>query len=233
MTSQPATDMLIEIVADLVCPWCYIGQRRLERALAHEGAPTPRLLWRAFQLNPDMPPDGVPRQAYLAAKYGGIFHAGRIHEAIGEAGAAEGIRFDFDRIERTPNSLDAHRLKRLARRHGIEPAVTERLYRAYFEEGRDIGAPGVLADIAVEVGLERPLAVRYLASDTDRAAVLAEDVGARRLGISGVPCVVIDGKYALSGAQEPEFFLPLFDLAREDRAAPKRQQVPVMAGSLP
>ena len=213
-----ATGMLIEIVSDLVCPWCYIGQRRLERALRHDGAPAPRLLWRAFQLNPDMPPDGVPRQAYLAAKFGGTFHAGRIYEAIGEAGAAEGIRFEFDRIERTPNSLNAHRLKRHARRHRVEPDVTERLYRAYFEQARDIGAPGVLADIAAEAGLDRAEAVRYLASDEDRAAVLGEDIGARRQGINGVPCVIIDGKYALSGAQEPEFFLPLFDLARQDNA---------------
>jgi predicted DsbA family dithiol-disulfide isomerase len=210
--------MLIEIVSDLVCPWCFIGQRRLERALRHDGAPAPRLLWRAFQLNPDMPPDGVPRQAYLAAKFGGTFHAARIYEAIGEAGAAEGIRFAFDRIERTPNSLNAHRLKRHARRHRVEPDVTERLYRAYFEQARDIGLAGVLADIAAEAGLDRAEAVHYLASDQDRTAVLAEDAGARRRGINGVPCVVIDGKYALSGAQEPEFFLPLFDLARQEGA---------------
>jgi predicted DsbA family dithiol-disulfide isomerase len=212
--------MIIEIVSDLVCPWCYIGQRRLERALQCYGGPPPQLTWRAFQLNPDMPADGVPRQAYLAAKFGGIFHAGRIHQAIGEAGAAEGIRFDFDRIARTPNSLNAHRLKRLARRAGVEPAMTERLYRAYFEEARDIGQTGVLADIASETGLERREAMRFLASDEERATVQAEDLGARRLGISGVPCVIIDGKYALSGAQEPEFFQPLFDLARQEAALP-------------
>ncbi|HLZ64905.1 MAG TPA: DsbA family oxidoreductase [Aliidongia sp.] len=219
MTAGTPTDMLIEIVADLVCPWCYIGQRRLERALKHASAPAPRLVWRAFQLNPDMPLDGVPRLAYLTAKFGGTFHAERIYEAIGEAGAAEGIRFEFARIARTPNSLNAHRLKRLARRHGIEPDVTTRLYRAYFEEARDIGVAGVLADIAAEAGLGRPEAARYLASDADRAAVLAEDIGARRLGINGVPCVIIGGKYALSGAQEPEFFLPLFDLARQEATA--------------
>jgi predicted DsbA family dithiol-disulfide isomerase len=212
--------MIIEIVSDLVCPWCYIGQRRLERALKSYGGPPPRLEWRAFQLNPDMPADGVPRQAYLAAKFGGIFHAGRIQQAIGEAGLTEGIRFAFDRIARTPNSLNAHRLKRLARRDGIEPAVTERLYRAYFEEARDIGQTGVLADVAAEAGLDRREAHRFLVSDEDRAAVLAEDIGARRLGINGVPCVVIDGKYALSGAQEPEFFQPLFDLARQEASLP-------------
>lgn len=215
--------MLLEIVSDLVCPWCYIGQRRLERALKqdarHNGAVAPDLLWRAFQLNPDMPPDGVPRQAYLVAKFGGAFHAARIYEAIDEAGTAEGIRFEFDRIERTPNSLNAHRLKRLARQHRIEGLVTERLYRAYFEEARDIGSIGVLGDIAAEAGLARGEAMRYLASEEDRLAVLAEDIGARRQGINGVPCVIIDGKYALSGAQEPEFFLPLFDLARQDGAA--------------
>ena len=167
-----------------------------------------------------MPPDGVPRQAYLAAKFGGTFHASRIYQAIGEAGEAEGIRFAFERIERTPNSLNAHRLKRFARRHGIEPDVTDRLFRAYFEEARDIGLAGVLADIAAEAGLDRGAAQQYLGSDEDRIAVLSEDIGARRQGINGVPCVVIDGKYALSGAQEPEFFLPLFDLAREDAARP-------------
>jgi len=212
--------MLIEIVSDIICPWCYIGQRRLERALTHERTPAPELVWRAFQLNPDMPPDGVPRQAYLAAKFGGTFHASRIYQAIGEAGEAEGIRFAFERIERTPNSLNAHRLKRFARRHGIEPDVTDRLFRAYFEEARDIGLAGVLADIAAEAGLDRGAAQQYLGSDEDRIAVLSEDIGARRQGINGVPCVVIDGKYALSGAQEPEFFLPLFDLAREDAARP-------------
>lgn len=212
--------MLIEIVSDIICPWCYIGQRRLERALKSDAIPVPRLLWRAFQLNPDMPPDGVPRQAYLAAKFGGVFHASRIYDAIGEAGAAEGIRFAFDRIERTPNSLNAHRLKRLARRHHVEPTLTERLYRAYFEEGRDIGIQDILADIAAESGLDRAEALGYLASDEDRTAVLAEDIGARRQGINGVPCVIIDGKYALSGAQEPEFFLPLFDLARQEVEPP-------------
>jgi predicted DsbA family dithiol-disulfide isomerase len=225
--------MLIEIVSDLVCPWCYIGQHRLERALKHDSAPAPRLLWRAFQLNPDMPPDGVPRQAYLAAKFGGTFHASRIYEAIGEAGAAEGIRFDFDRITRTPNSLNAHRLKRLARRHEIEPDVTDRLYRAYFEQARDIGSLGVLADIAAEAGLDRAEAVRFLTSEAERMAVLREDIGARRLGITGVPCVIIGGKYALSGAQEPEFFLPLFDLARQESAVAADPGSHAMVGSAP
>jgi len=221
--------MLLEIVSDLVCPWCYIGQRRLERALNRDGAPAPRLLWRAFQLNPDIPPDGVPRQAYLAAKFGGTLHADRIYEAIGAAGTAEGIRFQFDRILRTPNSLNAHRLKRHARRHDAEPDVTARLYRAYFEQARDIGLAGVLADIAAEAGLEHTETLRYLASDEDRLAVQAEDIGTRRQGITGVPCVVINGKYALSGAQEPEFFLPLFDLARQDRARPVARDAPALA----
>jgi predicted DsbA family dithiol-disulfide isomerase len=212
--------MIIEIVSDLICPWCYIGQRRLERALRIRGDLSWRLRWRAFQLNPDMPQDGVPRQAYLVAKFGGAFHATRIYDAIAEAGAAEGIRFDFDRIERTPNSLNAHRLTRLARRHGMEADMTKRLFRAYFEEARDIGATGQLIDIAAEAGLDRRETAAFLASDAERMAVLAEDESARRLGINGVPCFIIDGKYALSGAQEPEFFLPLFDLASQDRLMP-------------
>ena len=209
--------MLIEIISDVVCPWCHIGRRRLQRALAMRPDMTYRILWRVFQLNPEMPAQGIDRQAYLTAKFGGAMHAGRIYDAITKAGAAEGIEFRFDRIRRTPNSQNAHRLSRFAARFGAQDMMIDRLFKAYFEEGQDIGRVEVLADLAASIGLDRIAAADFLCSNAEREAVLAEDRSARRLGINGVPCFIIDGKYALSGAQEPEFFLPLFDLGRQDQ----------------
>jgi predicted DsbA family dithiol-disulfide isomerase len=208
--------MLIEIVSDLICPWCYIGRRRLQRALDLRPDLPHRILWRVFQLNPDMPVHGVDRQAYLVAKFGGTQHAGRIYDAITKAGEAEGIAFHFERIRRTPNSRNAHRLSRFAGRAGRQDQAIDAMFRAYFEEGADIGRIGVLSEIAASIGLDHGDALAFLESADECEAVLAEDRGARRLGINGVPCFVIDGKYALSGAQEPEFFLPLFDLAGQD-----------------
>ncbi|HVJ52455.1 MAG TPA: DsbA family oxidoreductase [Aliidongia sp.] len=212
--------MLIEIVSDLVCPWCYIGKRRLQRALAMRPDLPYRILWRVFQLNPEMPSQGIERHTYLMTKFGGPAQASRLYDAIAKTGRSEGIEFRFDRIERTPNSLQAHRLSRFAAGQGRQETMIEVLFRAYFEEGRDIGRIEVLADLAETAGLDRAAAEKFLRSDAEHAAVLAEDRMARRLGINGVPCFVIDGKYALSGAQEPEFFLPLFDLTRQDQPSP-------------
>lgn len=211
--------MLIEIVSDVVCPWCYIGRRRLQRALALRPDLSYRLLWRVFQLNPEMPSQGIDRQAYLAAKFGGVQHAGRVYDAIAKAGESEGIAFRFDRIRRTPNSLNAHRLSRFAARSGQQGAMIDALFQAYFEEGQDIGRVDVLGDIAASIGLDRRAATEFLIGSSEREAVLAEDRNARRLGINGVPCFIIDGKYALSGAQDPEFFLPLFDLGRQEQSS--------------
>jgi predicted DsbA family dithiol-disulfide isomerase len=212
--------MLIEIVSDVICPWCYIGKRRLERALAGRPELSYRILWRAFQLNPEMPARGIERHTYLTTKFGGEAQASRLYDMIAKTGRSEGIAFRFDRIERTPSSLSAHRLSRFAARTGRQDAVVDALFRGYFEEGRDIGRIEVLAEIARESGLDASAAHDFLGSEEERDAVLAEDRSARRLGINGVPCFIIDGKYALSGAQEPEFFLPLFDLTRQDQRDP-------------
>ncbi len=211
--------MLIEMVADIVCPWCYVGHRRLRRALAQRPDLTPHLVWRPFQLNPDMPADGMMRTLYLARKFGPGSPGMRLMDAVTAAGAAEGIRFRFDRIERMPNSLDAHRLIGFASRHGRVGEMVDLLFAAYFEEGRDMGSGRVLVEASREAGLDGRETARFLGSDDGIDAVLAEDRAARRLGINGVPCFVIDGRFALSGAQEPEFFLPLFDLARQDQHA--------------
>ena len=206
--------MHIDIVLDVICPWCFIGKRRLENALAQRPEVTPEISWRPFQLNPDMPPHGMTRQDYLAAKFGGGNHAGRIYQTVGEAGASVGISFAFDRIRRTPSTRDAHRLIRRAEQEGCADLLVESLFRTYFLEGGDTGDRSVLAGLAGEAGMGRAEARRFLDSDVGIAEMLAEDRSARRMGINAVPCFVLDGKYAISGAQEPEFFFPIFDLVR-------------------
>jgi len=206
--------MRIDIVADVICPWCFIGKRRLEAALAQRPAITPDITWRPFQLNPDMPAEGMPRDAYLSAKFGGQAHAKRINQAAIDAGATVGIPFAFEKIERTPNTLAAHRLVRFAQRASRANDLVDRLFAAYFIEGRDIGDRDTLAAVAGESGLGTSAAHEFLAGASERAEVTADDSGARRLGINAVPCFIFAGQYAISGAQEPPFFFPVFDLVQ-------------------
>jgi predicted DsbA family dithiol-disulfide isomerase len=213
--------MRIEIVCDVVCPWCFIGKRRLERALAMRRDVEVSLAWRPFQLNPDMPREGMPRELYLAAKFGGARNATRIYANVIAAGRSEGIEFAFDRIRRTPNTLDAHRLIRLADDFGRADRIVQALFEAYFLDGRDIGDLDTLSNIADAAGLERSETRHHLAGDLGAEEVRADDRRARHLGIHAVPCFIVDRSYAISGAQEPEMFLPLFDISTETaRCAP-------------
>lgn len=207
--------MQLDVFSDTICPWCYVGKRRFDRALAARPQPGLRIRWRAFQLNPTMPAEGMERQAYLAAKFGGSDRAQAIYDTVRAAGSAEGIGFCFERIVRTPNTIRSHRLVRYGARMGRQEAVVEALFRAYFIDGCDIGDRAALTAIGTETGLEAAATEAYLAGDDDQDAVLAEDALARRAGISGVPCFIFNGRFALSGAQEPEAFFNLFDLARE------------------
>jgi predicted DsbA family dithiol-disulfide isomerase len=204
--------MQIDIISDVICPWCFIGKRRLEKALALRPELGAEIIWRPFQLNPDMPAEGMERQAYLAAKFGGNVHADRIYANVSEAGATVDIPFAFDRIRRTPNTRDAHRLIRYAAGEAEADRTVEALFRAYFIDGRDIGDRAVLAEVAGEVGLDAQETAEWLASPAELEQVIADDRGARRLGINAVPCFIFERQYAVSGAQEPEFFLPVFDL---------------------
>lgn len=206
--------MRIDIVSDVICPWCFIGKRRLEWALALRPELPGEITWRPFQLNPDMPAEGVDRRAYLAAKFGGAAHADRIYASVTEAGATVDIPFAFERIRRTPNTRDAHRLIRYAAANGRADALVEALFQGYFITGRDIGDRATLAAIAGDVGLDAGEVGDWLASPAELEQVLAEDRGARRIGINAVPCFIFDQQYAVSGAQEPEFFLPVFDLVQ-------------------
>ncbi|MGH7123172.1 MAG: DsbA family oxidoreductase [Stellaceae bacterium] len=212
--------MRIDVVSDVICPWCYIGKRRLATALEQRAEVEAEILWHPFQLNPDMPPEGMVRERYIAAKFGGGQHAGRIYQNVTDVGATVGIPFHFERIQVTPNTRDAHRLIRRAGEAGDADAVVEALFNAYFIEGRNIGERETLAEIAQETGLDGEAAARFLESREGAEEVLAEDMSARRIGINAVPCFIFDRKYVVSGAQEPEFFFPLFDLLKTERVAP-------------
>src|SRR5215470_15629983 len=213
--------MQLDIFSDTICPWCYVGKRRLARALALRPQPKLVVRWRAFQLNPTMPPEGIQRERYIEAKFGGTERAKRIHEAVSAVGASEGINFRFERIRWTPNTLSSHRLLRKATQHGLQSELLEALFAAYFVAGRDIGDHEVLAEIATEVGI--PDAEIFLAQGGGIEEVKAEDALARRQGINGVPCFIFNGRFLLSGAQEPESFFQLFDLAREDETTALRE----------
>ncbi len=211
--APPKARLAVEIVHDLVCPWCYLGARRLFRTLARRPDLMVDVSWRPFLLNPDMPRAGMSRSDYVMRKFGGEERARRLYASITEIGRAEGVMFRFDRIRRTPSSVDAHRLVRWAASFGRGDEVVEALFAAHFSDGRDIGDAGVLAAIAASCGL-RPMAARgFLAGSADVDAVHADNLRAHRLGINGVPCFVVSGVHAIAGAQEPEVIERLLDVA--------------------
>ncbi len=205
--------MKIDIISDTICPWCYIGKRRLERALAQRDELEVEITWRPFQLNPDMPAGGLDREAYLNAKFGGAQRAEQIYAAIREAGDGEGIDFAFDKIARTPNTIDSHRLLHWAGAAGLQDAVVEVLFQRYFEEGADIGDREVLVAIAVQGGMDGDEVRARFERGDDLELVAAQDTNARQRGVAGVPYFIIAGKYAVSGAQDPSVFLQVLDLA--------------------
>lgn len=213
--------MRFDIYSDTICPWCYIGKRRLERALAERPDVEAQIRWRAFQLNPWMPVGGVPREEYLRAKFGSG-DVERIYANIREVGLTEGLEFRFDLMKRTPNTIPSHRLIAwAAEQEGADPqgALVEQLFQSYFLEGGDLCDTAILTAAAERAGLDPKAAETFLAGDELREAVVAEDASARRMGIQGVPCFIADGAYAISGAQEPEYFMPLFDLISTGQAA--------------
>jgi len=195
----------IEIVSDVICPWCYVGKRRLEKALALlEPAIEPRVTWLPFQLNPGMPREGMPRAEYRRAKFGSLDRARQLDAGVAAEGRKDGIEFAFDRMQRTPNTFAAHQMIDLAQEDGMGGAVVDALFRAYFEEARDTGDAAVLKDIAAACGLDAArLEARWAdESEARRVAELEEEM--KRLGISGVPTYIIDRKFAVSGAQPPQ-----------------------------
>ena len=209
----PRSRLQIEVVFDLVCPWCYLGTRRLRRALRARPDIVADLHWRPFLLNPDIPAGGLPRHEFLTRKFGGEERARRLHATIAELGLAEGVPFRFERIRRMPSSLDAHRLVRFAGRDGLAESMVDALFHAHFAEGADLGDDIMLVALAARVGLDPVLVRRFLDSGAEADAVHAENLRAHRLGINGVPCFVMGGRHAIAGAQEPEVLERLIDVA--------------------
>jgi predicted DsbA family dithiol-disulfide isomerase len=206
----------VDVVSDVVCPWCFIGKRRLETAMADIAVPL-EIRWRPFQLDPTIPPEGKDRRAYLAAKFGTTDRVRQMQDRLVEAGEEEGIPFAFERIKVSPNTLDAHRLIHWAGESGKQERIVDALFRAYFLEGRDIGDHAVLADTAAAVGMDRAEVAPRLASGEDRASVRAEIAAAQQMGVTGVPTFILLGRYALVGAQ------PAAELARAFETLAERQ----------
>jgi predicted DsbA family dithiol-disulfide isomerase len=211
--APPRARLHIEVVFDLVCPWCYLGTHRLRRTLRARPDLAADIVWRPFLLNPDIAPGGLARQDYMMRKFGGEDRARRLHNTIAELGRAEGIRFAFDRMRRIPPSLDAHRLVRMAERQGLADQAVQAVFEAYFSDGLDIGDQAVLAAIAGAIGMDQFATRRALAGVQDAEAVHADNLRAHRLGINGVPCFVVQGRNAIAGAQEPEVLERLLDVA--------------------
>jgi predicted DsbA family dithiol-disulfide isomerase len=194
--------MRIDIYSDTVCPWCFLGKRRFELALAERPQYEPRVVWRPYELNPDMPWEGIERAAYLAAKVGDAGRVGAIEEALTRHGEAVGLKFRFDLIERMPNSRRSHLLIAHASRHGLQGVVKDRIMRGFFEEGVDIGDVEALVQLGVEAGLHERESRAALVLREGQDGVVAAERHAAVLGITGVPTFVFDGQYTLSGAQE-------------------------------
>jgi predicted DsbA family dithiol-disulfide isomerase len=208
----------LEIVSDVVCPWCYLGAANLLRALADRGRPSPfAIRWRPFQLDPTIPREGIDRAAYLARKFGDPADLAATHARLEAMGRDVGLAFRFERIRRAPNSLDAHRLIRWAEPEHLQTRVAMALFARYFEDGEDVSDPAVLRAAAEEAGMDGAAAARLLAGDADREEVAAEAREAQEIGVTGVPTFLVGGGYAVSGAQPPDLWIRLAD--RIDAAA--------------
>jgi predicted DsbA family dithiol-disulfide isomerase len=206
--------MEIDIIFDTVCPWCFIGKKRLENALASRPQIIVKPNWKPFLLNPEMPTEGIDRTAYLIKKFGSEARINHIYGAIGEAGQSVEIDFAFERINTTPNSVNSHRLIRYTGKHGKASDVVEALFVEFFINGRDIGDIGVLVDIGAAHGLEKIDLQDYLESADDVRLIYDQNIQAHRLGINGVPSYAFNEKFLISGAQDPMVLARMLDVAQ-------------------
>lgn len=203
----------IDVVSDVVCPWCYLGKKRLEQAIeAVKGDLAVAVTFRPYQLNPDMPAEGVDHKKHLAEKLGGEEAVTRAHEMLAGLGQEAGIDFDFPAVKISPNTLDAHRLLRWAMIEGpeVQSRVAVALFKAYFEEGRNVGDRAVLLDIAEACGMDRAVVTALFSAGADVDSVKEEIGMARDMGVTGVPCFIIDNKYAVMGAQSVDVLTNAF-----------------------
>ena len=210
----------VDVVSDVVCPWCFIGQKRLDKAISESGIAV-HVHWRPFQLDPAIPPQGKDRREYMLGKFGSEDRIREIHARIEPLGAAEGIAFDFDAIRIAPNTLDAHRVIRWAGAAGedAQNRLVRLLFQLNFEEGKNLGDHAVLIEAAREAGMDAAVVETLLPSDADVEAVRTEIATASRMGVTGVPCFLLEGKYAVMGAQDTA---TLVDAIRQVAAAKAR-----------
>jgi predicted DsbA family dithiol-disulfide isomerase len=211
--------MRIDIYSDTICPWCYLGKRRFELALASRPQFEPRIIWRPFELNPEMPWEGVEREGFLAGKLGGLTQLADTHAALVRQGEAVGLQFRFDLIQRLPNTRRSHLLIAHAARHDLQSEVTERVMQGYFEEGCDIGDVEELVRFGVEAGLAEHEVRAAVVLREGQDGVVAAERHASVLGISGVLNFIFDRQYTLSGAQEIATFIEVIDQVVELAAA--------------
>jgi predicted DsbA family dithiol-disulfide isomerase len=224
MADTPNPRLTIDVISDVVCPWCYIGKRRLEAALAELAMSEPDLRafvsWHPFELNPDMPREGIERREYVRRKFGDGEQARGVYDRVRAIGTQVGLPFAFDSIARQPNTREAHRLIAWGQGQGDADKLVERLFRAFFVEGRDIGDVDALATIASQAGYDGAAARAYLAGNEGRELVEATSQRVRDLGVNGVPFFIFDNKVAVSGAQEPGTLLEAIAEARERESSP-------------
>ncbi|MGN6767191.1 MAG: DsbA family oxidoreductase [Rhizobiaceae bacterium] len=213
----------VDVVSDVVCPWCFIGQKRLDKAIAASGVDV-QVHWRPFQLDPTIPPEGKDRREYMLGKFGSEERIREIHARIEPLGAEEGISFAFDAIKVAPNTLDAHRVIRWAGAAGeeVQNRLVRRLFQLNFEEGRNLGDPAVLVEAAREAGMDTAIVETLLPTDADVESVRGEIDTAARMGVTGVPCFLLEGKYAVMGAQDAA---TLADAIRQVSAAKARGEL--------
>jgi len=210
-----ANTVTVQIVYDLACPWCYIGKRRLEHAMAGRLGLRCRLRWWPYLLHPELPEEGVERTTYLARRYGSEARVRRVLRGIADAGQSTRIDFAFDRIRRTPNTVNAHRLVRFAETEGLADAAVEALFHSHFVDGRDIGDASALLRIGVGIGLDRDSLAVYLASGAGTADVHNDYARAARLGLNGVPTFLFAERFVVAGAQEAQVLTRMLDVAHE------------------
>ena len=210
--------LTLDVVSDSVCPWCYVGKRNLDAALAQITDLDVTVSWRPFQLDPTIPREGISRHDYMARKFGPE-KIKEIHTRLEGIGKTAGIGFAFDKIEKSPNTLNAHRLIRWSQASGKQTDVVESLFCAYFTQGKDIGAQTVLTDIARDFGLDAREIGAALQTDHDEKEVQEEIATAMRMGVSGVPFFIIAGRYGMSGAQPPDMLADVIRKAAAEATA--------------
>ncbi|WP_321341290.1 DsbA family oxidoreductase [Breoghania sp.] len=220
--------VVVDVISDIMCPWCFIGMKRLDEARAIAQVPV-TVRWRPFQLDPTLPREGKDRARYLTDKFGGEPRVEAILERISEAGHAAGIDFAFDRIKLSPNTLDCHRLIRWAFHDDAQEKLVSALFHAYFTEGADLTDHATLAAIAGDCGMDASLVAHLLATDTDVAATKAEIAAAQQIGVTGVPCFIVNGKYAVMGAQRSQDLADIIAKAADEAKAEAEAEAQTLA----